>query len=342
MNIYNENGYLNAPEIANTGAWLIVIISARQRFGKTYNVLKYMLDQNLKHILLRRSTSEFNSITASELLNPYKAFEPGYHVGLFPRAGMATIADYTKDGNGKILQGEERGVLMSLPQVAHVRGFNGGLFSDIVFDEFIPEKGVYRRTTEGEALLNAYVTINGNREHQNRPPTRLWLLANANDINSPILDALNLTDDVIQLQKSPKEYILKNGVLIIIPKGNSAADSRSETALNRQIRKDSEFYQMAVENMFSYDQNPLIANYSIKHMTPLFSYDNLMYAWENEKMIYICRAKHNADPYQRGSWGAGQLAANYLWIKRYYYEGLIMFSDLRLLALFRNIFNIDI
>ena len=65
MNIYDDNGYLNIAEIAGAGAWLNVLISARQRFGKTYGVLKYMLDNNINHILLRRSTKELEAITAS-------------------------------------------------------------------------------------------------------------------------------------------------------------------------------------------------------------------------------------------------------------------------------------
>ena len=341
MNIYDDNGYLNISEIAAAGAWLNVLISARQRFGKTYGTLKYMLDNDIQHILLRRSSKELEAITASELLNPYKAFEPAYHVGLFTAGGMANICDYTIENN-KPIQGKQRGLLMSLPQVAHVRGFNGAAFSDIVFDEFIPEKGAYQRKSDGEALLNAYVTINGNREHQGRPPVRLWLLANANDINSPILEALNLSDTVIELQRKRREYIVKDGVCVVIPQGNSKADERSETALNRQIRKDSEFYEMAVDNLFSYDKSPLIISLPIKHMKPLFSYDATLYAWENDKGIYICRAQHDRNAYTNSRWDSAQLAANYLWLKRYYYEGLVLFSDLRLLAMFRNIFDIEL
>lgn len=343
MNIYDIDGFLNIPEIAKTGAWLIVLISSRQRFGKTYGVLKYMLDNDLTHILLRRTSKELERITSSQMLDPYNKFKPEYSVGLFSTSDMAEICDYTAGEDAKPIKGKRRGLCMSLPQIAGVRGFDGSAFTDLVFDEFIPEKGSYQRSTEGEATLNAYYTINGNREDQGNKPLRLWLLANANDINSPILEAFNLQDDVIELQKKRKEYILKdNGVLVVIPRGNRKADARAATAINSQIRSDSEFYKMAVGNEFSYDESPLITNLPIKHMKPLFSYDLTLYAWEYDKGVYICRAPHKTDPYTISKWDRAQLAANYLWMKRYYYEGLVMFSDLRLLSMFRQLFDIEL
>lgn len=342
MNIYNENGFLNIPVIANAGAWLNVIISARQRFGKTYGVLKYMLDNDITHILLRRTTKEAELISSSELLNPYRPLENYYRVGLFSNSKTTEICDYTLKEDGKAEKGKLRGLLLSLPQVANIRGFNGAAFTDVVFDEFIPEKGAYQRKTEGEALLNAYVTINGNRESAGLPPLRLWLLANANNLSSPILEALNLTNIIVNMQRKKQDQYIKDGVCVILPMGNVLADWRTDTALNRQIRKDSPFYQMSVDNTFSYDASPLIMNLPIKHMKPLFSYDGLLYAWENDKGIYMCHAPHNQNSYTNSKWDKAQLQSSYLWLKRYYYEGLVLFSDMYLLTIFRDIFDIDL
>lgn len=64
---------------------------------------------------------------------------------------------------------EKYGIGMTLPSIANIRGFNGSQFEDVVFDEFIPERIVIKRKAEGDALLNAYVTINGNRELEGKP-----------------------------------------------------------------------------------------------------------------------------------------------------------------------------
>lgn len=104
------------------------------------------------------------------------------------------------------------GIAMSLSRVAKIRGFNGSDFMDLVFDEFIPERIVVKRKNEGEAFLNAYTTINGNRELKGRAPLKAWLLANANDFESPILSALELTGAVEKMARTGQEYMIKDGI----------------------------------------------------------------------------------------------------------------------------------
>lgn len=332
MNIYLENGYLNIDEIASAGAWLNVIIGARQ-VGKTYGTLKYHLDNNIDHILLRRTREELETIGASQELNPYKVFEPEYNVNIQKKGKYFLIKDNDTE--------EVRGLALSLSQIAHIRGFNGSGYQSIIFDEFIPEKGVIRRLNEGDALLNAYTTINGNRELKGAPPCKLWLLANSNDINSPILEALNLTDTIIDMRRKGREYNINNGVCIVQPASLQVTRQRAETALMKQVRKDGEFYGMAIENQFSYDISPLIKTMPLKGMTPLFSYDNVLYAWENADVVYMCRARHNKKPFKYLNWDREQLRSEYAWLVRAYAEELIYFSDMRLLALFKSIFDID-
>lgn len=342
--LYTPEGWLNFDYINNKEAWLIVILGARQ-VGKTYGALFTMLKNDYYHILLRRTTAELELIQSSEDLNPYKVYEPEYRVGIF-KAGkdLATIADWAMEDNGKAAPTKIRGLATSLPEIGKMRGFNGSKFSDLVFDEFIPEKGVIRRKAEGDMFLNAYTTINGNRELKGEPPLRVWLLANTNDINSPILEALNLTDNILYMRrKGLEELLTDSGVCIIQPKSTKVLDRRKETALMKQLNRKSEFYGMAIENEFSYDQSPFIKNLSIKQMSPAWSYDDLLYCWENSAGYYICRAPFRAASSYRYSSGAAskeKLRLEWSFIKQFYYAGLISFSDLRLLALFKNLFDI--
>ena len=341
MNIYDINGYLNIEELARDPSWLKVIIGARQ-IGKTYGTLLYHLKHDIPHILLRRTTEELDMITGAET-NPYKVFEPEYHTGIFKAGKFLTINDYEKDEKdekGGVTKKEPRGLVLSLAQISHIRGFSGAAYRSIIFDEFIPEKHVHRFRSEGDALLNAYTTINGNRELQGQPPCSLWLLANSNDINNAILEALNLTDRVLQMRAKGREWMSSDGVLIVQPMRSKIAQQRKDTALMKIVNPDEAFYGMAIGNEFAYDQSPLISSRSTKSMTPLFALPPL-YAWEDSNVIYVCRKPHNKAVYNSTEWDREKLRADFLWIIRAYAAGLVLFSDMRLLAMFRQLFKVD-
>lgn len=339
--LYLPEGWLNFEYIDSLPAWLFVILGKRQ-IGKTYGCLKLMLDKSYYHILLRRTTAELDTIAASPDLNPYRVFEPEYHTALFKQAKkLCRICDYALDEEGKAAPTEQRGIATSLAEIAHIRGFNGSAFSDLVLDEAVPEKGVIVRKTEGEAFLNAYTTINGNRELSGAPPLRAWLLANTNRIDSPILEALNLIDDILYMRRKGKEELLTDkGVYILQPDSVKVTELRKDTALMKQISKKSDFYGMAMENEFSYDQSPFIRTLNIKGMKPAFSCGDL-YCWERPEGFYVCRAKHNGKAYENSRTGKEQAYIDWGILKQYYYAGLILFSDMKVHYIFRDIFNLN-
>lgn len=337
FDLYHENGYINVPGIAARPTWLKVLIGARQ-VGKTYGVLKYYLDTKEPFILLRRTTEELKFIGSNSALDPFKKFEPEYHTMLSADGGSYTIIDY--DENGR-LPGTERGIALSLPQISHIRGFDGSGFKAIVFDEAVPEKSVRVLKSEGDALLNAYTTINGNRELEGKPPITLWLLCNTNNINSRILESLNLIDDILYMRSKGIEYMEKNGVSIFQGASKKIVEQRKDTALARQISDTSEFAGMAFDNSWSYDESPLIKVKSLKGFTPVCSWDDTMYIWEDDTGIYICTAPHRVERYKGDGFSTSQFVASYLWLKRWYAEGLICFSNLKLLATFKRLFEID-
>lgn len=343
--LYTNDGWLDFDYIASKGAWLNVIIGKRQ-VGKTYGTLKYMLDNNIKHILLRRTTAEIDTISAMPDLNPYMIFEPEYKVALFKSGKrICRICDYETDGDGKPTPTFQRGIATSLSEISHIRGFNGSVFTDLVFDEFIPEKSVITRKTEGDAFLNAVTTISGNRELLGEPPLRIWLLANTNNIGSQILEALNLTDLILYMRRKGKEELYNsNGIYVVQPSSEKITEARKETALMKQVNSNSEFYGMAIENEFSYDVSPYIKTLPLKNLTPVWSYDDAIFCWQRPEGFYICRApfKINAScRYKGDQTGRETLQLDFSYMKPYYYAGLILFSDMRVLQIFKDIFVID-
>ena len=339
MNIYLDNGFLNAEIIAKHASWLKVIIGGRQ-IGKTFNTLKYHLDNDIPFILMRRTNEELETLTHPKF-NPFIKVNSltDYNIQIFKEGKFYAAYDVDQEG---IKTDKLRCMILGLPQLAK-RGFDGSSFTSIIFDEFIPEKSVRVLRSEGDDLLNAYATIDGNRElpPENKPPVTLWLLANSNSLKSPILEAFNLIDDVITMRARKMEVLSSGKSLIIQPESREIMEQRKKTALMQQISKTSEFYGMAIENEFSYDRSPLIKPKSLKGYKPLFQYDNTMYVWEGSNDIYICRAKHQKNKYENNAFSRSSMTNDFFWVKRAYDSELVSFSDHRMLITFQWLFDIS-
>ena len=331
-NIYTPDGWLDVPALAERGCWLNVITGPRQ-VGKTYGVLKYIIEQKAPFILMRRTVEEVQFLGINTEVNPFKVFEPEHQI--------------TMDRAGKILNisedGEIIGICLGLPTVATIRGFSASRFTDIIFDEFIPEKHVIQRKTEGDALLNAYTTINGNRELEGLPPVRLWLLANSNNINSPILTALGLVDPILRMREKKQEVWEKDGVLIVQPGSKEIIQRRSETAMMKHLKraKSAErFTGMALENEFSYNDQTLVGKMPMGGLKPLAAI-GMIYVWQRDDgFLYVCRAAHHTEVYDDTEYMRERFRDDYWWIFDQYRAGEIRFADLHLLEFTKALFDI--
>lgn len=296
LDLYTPDGWINIEEISKLGCWLNVIVGARQ-VGKTYGTLKHLCGQGTKSIYLRRTVDELDLVSSHEDLNPFKPLEAeGYHVDML-KAGksMYVWGDADTEDDKRVIT-TQRGIGLALGTIAKMRGFSGGQFTDVLFDEFIPEKTVIRRKGEGDALLNAYTTINGNRELNGQPPLRMWLLANAFDISSEILLSLGLTGEFDRLIRRGEEYtLLDGGVFLAFPRSERVIGKRSKTAMMSYLDKHGagvEFRDMALANSFAYDNTQQVKPMSLKGMKPLAKIGD-MYAYTNSTIIYITNSPHH-------------------------------------------------
>lgn len=261
-NLYTGEGWLNVPWIASHGKWLNVLLGGRQ-IGKTYGVLKLMLDECRKFFYLRRTAEELKIMMDAPELSPFRKYDIyGYDIGLKTQGKVCAILN----------EDETIGWAAALRRIQYIRGFSGDAITDIVFDEAIPERGAVVRHGDGDALLNAYVTINGNREFQGKPPIRLWILANTNRLDSEVLESMGILNQLISLKYSGKEYKVNKDAFLLVASDSPVSRKRDETALMRIVSKDSEFYRMASQSEFPKDDTELIRNISIKGYKPLMRF----------------------------------------------------------------------
>lgn len=279
--LYLKNGFLDVKwldrEAEKINAAFVVILGTRQ-IGKTYGTLKLMTDEKRNFILMRRTQTECDFIT-NGTVNPFKALgKDNIEVKKDTQYTGKIILD---NGDSK----EQLGITASLTCISKIRGFSGIAFTDLVYDEFIPESHVNRIKNEGDAFLNAVVTISGNRELEGRPPLKCWLLANSNNIASPILKALNLTEKVERMNASGQELSIlpERGVILVLAKAKEIAEKRKKTSLLKAIQNDdSAFSKMAFDNEFSYNDAENVTRRDLKQYKIIAATIGGITLWKNK------------------------------------------------------------
>ena len=279
MNIYTSDGWLDVPHIAEicdrNNINFIIIIGKRQ-VGKTYGVLKYMIDSDKRFIFTRRVKTELDML-CKNVNSPFEKIYPGLIE--FKKNSEYTAVlnrleyEETEDGEKVIKDVHQIGTAAALSTIGNIRGFNGDIYTDWVFDEFIPEEQLFKVRNEGDAFLNAHVTINGNRELEGRPCIRTWLLANSNNINSDILLALGISNIIEYMSKNHIEDYMdaSRGVLILFPESNKIIEQRKKGGLAKLVDSESDFSKMAFENEFAYNDFSNIGVVSQAQCKPLLN-----------------------------------------------------------------------
>lgn len=340
VNIYTPEGWLNVPALADLGCWLYVFIGPRQ-VGKTFGTLKYLLDHDCYHMYMRRTKDELDVITDDQDLNPYLAMEEvGYHVDLQKQGKGWIVGDVDmEDEKHPIVN--RRGIGMPLGRIAKIRGFSGSRYSDVVLDEFIPEKMVVIRKSEGDAFRNALITISGNRTLKGEKPLRVWLLANANDLFSPIMISMNLVRPVEKMIRQGRELLVtENGVCICLPKSEKVITKRLSDPMLRHLNDESEFSAMAFGNEFGYDDTSLVKPKSLKGWMPEYRIGD-WYVWSNGEALYCTTSAHpRKEVYRETKDDQTRCIMMHPEMTMLYRMGRVTFSDAVTLYKFRIFFKI--
>ena len=268
------------PKYQRKGIWLHFFIGGRGG-GKTYGGLKGAYEQALQgyghgFILLRRTDKERK---LNEAFNPFTKMnrKEGF---------TACTAPITKDATGiyKGVPNEEGGLdpegapvgyMFALSTLATMRslGMDDESVDKGLFDEWIPEKHVRAIKNEGEAFLNAIETFNRNREFdKGLPPITWYLTANANDVDNEIFKTLGLIPVYEKmLRKGLSDFWDETrGYSIHLLEDKEFSRQKKKTALAR-LTEGSDFYEMAYENKFAYNDMTCIRRLDAQGFTPCFA-----------------------------------------------------------------------
>lgn len=268
--------------------------------GKSYSALKGCLSFGQMFIYMRRTAQELDLMLDSdrgEGANPFKPLnrDLGRDVGL-SRIVKNLAGVYNREMIEDELQpvGAPIGYGVALSTISSIRSLDFSNVEICIYDEFIPEKHVRRIKNEGGALLNAYETMNRNREIDGKPPMLMYLLANSNDIYHDIFIELGIVADIERMVRRGKSdlYFDERGLAVHLLSNNEEfTDAKSKTALYK-LTAGSTFAEMALENKFAYEDFSLIGRQSLTGYRPVSAIGKaFIYMKKGDSFIYVSYAR---------------------------------------------------
>lgn len=351
MRLYTKDGWLDTKhieEVADKNDISFIVVIGKRQIGKTYNVLKLMIESEKQFVLLRGVMPELEMLK-SNVNSPFEELTGGidqeeegairfkseseYTAGIL-RTHYITQDDELKRADDRI------GMAAALSTIGRVRGLFGGKYTDVVFDEAIPESHLLKVRHGDDAFLNMYTTLNGNRELEGKRALRVWILANSNNLDSDILNALHITDIVERMTiKGEESRIIKErGIMIILPDSKQIIEKRKKGALYKAIGGNSKFSKMAYENEFAYN------DYTDVGIKPLQEYNAFIgvkglftiYLHKSDKTLYIIKDSRRGCKYDYPAtdYGKNKFVREWGDIRVAFMKGRITFQNMETKNLF--------
>ena len=292
MSIYLDNGYLDIAKILSYGLPFNFIVGGRAT-GKTYGALKYAYESHTRFILMRRTQAQTDLINKPEF-NPYKAI----NTDLGSDIQVKSISKY----NSRIFEpvGDNDNLLgytCALSTISNMRGFDSSDCKLLIYDEFIPERHERPIKGEGAAFLNAYESINRNRELKGEPPLQVLGLANAFNIANPIFLELGLVGRAEKMKASGQELFIDRdrGILMVLLRKSKISKAKADTALYRL--SSGSYNDMALSNDFIYNNSDSIKSTSLKEYKLLCTVGEIsIYRHKSNREYYVSEHRTGTAP----------------------------------------------
>ena len=276
INLYdmNNKGYFDAQSVINAD-FQFTFITGGRGIGKTYGVLKWLIQNNITFIYLRRTQNECDlqsvEMTSSltKLLNryanEYKFSKVSKNVGMVEYDGGVI---YT----------------CALSTFASMRGINFDDVKFVVFDEFIKEPHVRSIKGEGFALSNLMESIERNRAWETNEHVRLICLANSMDIANDTFMAFDLVSDAERMMNEGQEVFMDGDKLLIICQKSPISQKKLSTGLYKNASE--EFAKMSINNEFVLNDFSYVKKRNLKEYQILLNVGDLYFYKHKAKMEY--------------------------------------------------------
>lgn len=334
MNLLNREGYVDWESIYPSSDVYTFVTGARG-IGKTYGLLKYVIDHELQFILLRRTQKQIKMIKKPNL-NPFRALEnelgERYH---------ADIKSWGDDVSGIYINGSEEpsGFMLPLTTISSLRGFDASRTDVLIYDEFIPELHEKAIANEGGAFLNAIETIARNRELKGQKPMKVFCLANSNRLANPIYIELKIVNRVYRMAEKGQETmnIPDRNLTVIHFKSTPIGLKKASTSLYR-LAGEGSFSDMALSNRFNEIDDSQIRHMNLKEFRPLVVVGEIVIYRHKSKLLYYVTDHLSGHPvsYNSSEIELNRFRNDFYELRLSHLNRHVYFSDYMLMILFQN------
>ena len=287
MNYYTKEGYIDFKKIMETDTMSFKFLVGARGIGKTFGALKYVIDNNIKFIFMRRTQTQVDLIKNDDL-NPfmslYRVLGDDYLVTVRSIskyiAGVYRVDPEDKDQRPS---GPPIGYVMALSTISNIRGFDASDVQLLIYDEFIGEKHEKAMAGEGSAFLNAIETIGRNRELSGQHPLQVVAMSNSTNLANPIFIELKLITPIEKLLKKGVDIIRMKDreVTVYVFRNSPISKAKAKTSLYRLAGTDSDFAQMALDNQFNKEYFGQVKSRKLQEFRPLVYVGEIM-IWKHK------------------------------------------------------------
>ena len=331
--LYQENGWVNWDYIYNLPQHMIFVTGGRG-IGKTYGLIKYLIEHKKKFIFVRRTQIEADiqmNMDVSDLTPVLEDLGINAKIETIPKTPVSIVSN--------IDSGEKIALIGSLRTFGKIRGMNFREYEAIVFDEFIPKPEEPKFKLEGFALKQAYESVNRNRELEGRDAVKMICLSNSLNMQNDTFMEFNLIGVAENLARSKNEIYSQGEVAVIIHKYSPISEKKSGTVLYKDAQDD--FYKMAIKNEFILNDFTYIGKQNLKEYQCKAQIGDLfVYKHKSKPIYYIAETKgQTKNIILATASGKEKIKRKYwrLWI--HYLDGDIMFDSYKSISLFERYFE---
>ena len=198
----------------------VLIVFGGRSTGKTYSTLDDMRVNKKKFVFIKRTIDDVKLLCSGQTYgqkpneknrfridaSPFKPInrDKGCNIKAFQYYNGVGGFYHCNEENEPI--GDAIGYMFALSAVAKFKGFDLSDCEYLIFDEFVPKPYERVNKKEGEQLLDLIKTIERDRNHRGLPPLKIILLANADNVASPVTQTFNITDMIAKMSMSKQEY----------------------------------------------------------------------------------------------------------------------------------------